>query len=177
MECILLNFHKIYIEEKKMEKSFEFGGTSLYGFAGKQQIRINENILTIVKGGITNALTMQNGEKSYDISQITAIQVKKNGFMPGYMQISAKGNNDLLQGSFNALASENAVVIYNTNQYNSALEIKKYIEENRSNYKNKNYTIQQKSAAEQIKEFKELLDQEIITKQEFDEKKKQLLNN
>lgn len=160
-----------------MKKTFEFGGTSWYGFAGEQSITIDENMLTIHKGGVVNSISMSNGDKTFDIGQITAVQVKKHGFMPGYLQISSIGNTDFHQGNFNALSSENAVVIYNDNQYQGALEIKKYVEENRARFKNSGQTtvVNVKSAAEQIKEYKELLDMGIISQEEFDAKKKELM--
>ena len=68
------------------------------------------------------------------------------------------------------------MTIYDDKQYNSALEIKKYVEENRNKMSTVNTTIvNTKSAAEQIKEFKELLDMGIISQEEFDAKKKELL--
>lgn len=96
--------------------------------------------------------------------------------MPGYMQISSIGNSDILQGNLNALVSENAVITYSEKQYDNDLQIKKYVEENRNKFKNSpTVFVQEKSIANQIKEFKGLVDEEIITESEFEAKKKQLL--
>lgn len=58
-----------------------------------------------------------------------------------------------------------------------AQKIQDILENNKfSNVKNNTTVIQQKSPAEQIKEFKELLDLGVISQEEFDAKKKQLLD-
>lgn len=160
-----------------MRKEFEFGGTSRYGFAGEQKIIIEDDILTIHKGGVANKITMMDGDKSFEISQITTVQVKKQSMLlPGYLQISSAGNVDGA-GLLNGLGSENSVVIYNDEQYQAGLEVKKYVEENRKKYRNTGATtvVNTKSPAEQIKEYKELLDMGVITQEEFDAKKKDLL--
>ena len=53
--------------------------------------------------------------------------------------------------------------------------VKKYIDENKDKYMNSTTNIINKSPAEQIKEFKELLDLGIISQDDFNQKKNQLL--
>ena len=78
------------------------------------------------------------------------------------------------------LNDENSVPIH-PNVYKEAKEIYEFIEKRRKEIKAESKAaststiIQEKSAAEQIKEFKELLDLDIISQEEFDAKKKQLL--
>ncbi|MDP3486702.1 MAG: hypothetical protein Q8S19_02070, partial [Bacillota bacterium] len=122
--------------EQKIEGMvYEFGGTSVYGFAGIQQVVIDGRKITIIKGGLANAISLQSGEKSFDLAQVSTIQVKENGFMPGYLQFGILGSPDLARGTIGALGSDNAVIIYSRQQYESALEIKKHIESHQERYR------------------------------------------
>ena len=75
----------------------------------------------------------------------------------------------------NATQDENTVMIKQATNA-EAREIKDYIENiilNRS--KNQGTVVQQASPAEELKKFKELLDMGVISQEEFDAKKKQIL--
>ena len=95
--------------------------------------------------------------------------------MPGYLQFGILGSPDIARGTIGAIGSDNAVIIYSKQHYESALEIKKYIEINQEKYRAPMSVTTEKSVAEQIREFKSLLDDGIITKEDFEEKKAQLL--
>lgn len=160
-----------------MKKEYQFGGTNLrYGFAGDQKVIIetDDNTLTIYKGGLKNSLSLTNGSKTFDIDMISAVQLKECGLLPGYMQFSVTGNADT-QGVLGGVGSENAVTIYSKDQYRSAEEVKKYVQEHRKKATGNTTIVNTKSPAEQIKEFKELLDMGVISQEEFDAKKKELL--
>lgn len=160
-----------------MKQVFEFGGTSRYGFAGKQNVEIDDRKITITKGGVLNNITLKTSEKSFDITQVSTIQIKKNGLMmPGYLQFGLIGSIDSTHGIKN-YTNENTLVIYNSNQFDSAQTIKRYIEQNKEKYLSIGNTVIAKSTAEQIREFKMLCDEGVITQDEFNRKKDQLINS
>lgn len=87
---------------------------------------------------------------------------------------------------FDFPGSSNGPVAYNENSFvfypslNDAVEpvvayIRKRIREERSKPKEATIIQQQTSSAQEMKEFKALLDEGIITQEEFDAKKKQIL--
>ena len=77
------------------------------------------------------------------------------------------------------MRNENALPLKAAGQNEEAMKIKSYVEEQIMNYANNKSgtTIVQQPAspAEELKKMKELLDMGIITQEEFDAKKKQLL--
>lgn len=123
------------------------------------------------------------GDKTVMINQISGVQIKKVGLARGYIQFIMAGTKEAKSGIIGGKIDEN--IVYSdsffknkNNQINSNFEeIKKYIEEFNSN-QNGNTTIIQnvKSPVEQVKELKELLDMGAISQEEFDKKKKELLN-
>ena len=160
-----------------MKQVFEFGGTSIYGFAGKQNVEIDNRKITITKEGVVNNIALQTSEKSFDITQVSTIQIKENGLLlPGYLQFWLIGSTDSTYG-FKNYTNENTLIIYNLNQFKSAQIIKKYIEENKEKYSPTGCTVIAKSNAEQIREFKALFDEGVITEEDFNHKKNQLINS
>lgn len=165
-----------FSRENVMQQVFKFGGTSIYGFAGKQNVRIDGRKIIITKGGIVNNIRLAGGEKSFDITQVSTIQIKKNFFLPGYLQFGLLGSQDRTHGLKN-YSNENTLVIYNAEQFESAQIIKRYIEQNKEKFSSTGQTVILKSTAEQIREFKKLFDEGIITEEEFNRKKNQLINS
>lgn len=129
-------------------------------------------------GGIANVLRGGGtGKKRLNISEITSIQFKEpSGVAVGFIQFSYPGSIDNKGGVTGAVNDENSIV-FEPSQLSLARQIVEYIEERRAEAKNPAPTqiVQQASAADEIKKFKELLDMGIITQEEFDAKKKQLL--
>jgi hypothetical protein len=77
-------------------------------------------------------------------------------------------------GAFDAVADENSVVFTGDDKYRIALEIKSYIE----NYvpSDSRASTPSGSVAEEIAKFKILMDQGVVTREEFEAKKRQLLS-
>ena len=147
---------------------------------GKTIIRIDNNKLTIIRKGVRSFFNYGlKGEKTILIDQITAVQLKKTGMAAGYIQFILPGSRESKQGLRDALKDENTVT-FNLNpkvSNENAEEIKNYIEEFNSNRNNQTQVIQNiKSPVEQVKELKELLDMGAISEEEFEKKKKELLN-
>jgi len=148
----------------------------LNGKQGKQIIVDGSTVKIIKKGGIFAS----EREKTLPIRNISSVEVKKPGaLITGFIQFSIAGGAardssfKLTGGAFDAVQDENSVVFNDKLSYETALEIKEYVE---------NYSESSKissnvnnSSADEIVKFKNLLDQGILTQQEFDAKKRQLL--
>lgn len=153
------------------EKIYELKGSKgkcLDVYEDKVVIRAKVNVASVLAG---NAL---NGEKTIYFTDCIGIQFKKAGLMIGYLQFetaSSKGNDNLFaENSFNWDAMLN---ISNKTMIEVAEYCKKQIEEYKT--KKNSVAINEVSVADEIKKFKELLDNGIITEEEFNAKKKELL--
>lgn len=134
-----------------MEKEYIFKSK------GKSFVKIKDDKISIIKKGIIYAVNQGfKGEKTLFIKDISAIQVKKSGLLIGYLQFSLKGGYESKGGIMDATKDENTILIGNKKDYLQALEIKEY--------------------PEQIKEYKSLLDDGIITEDEYNVKKADLLS-
>ena len=121
----------------------------------------------------TLAMSGFKGKKRISIQSISAIDFKKAMFKDaGYIQFSVMGA-ERHGGTLNAASDENSI-LFNESLNDLAQEIVDYIE-NKKNQSISPQVIQTSSAADEIKKFKELLDIGVITQEEFDAKKKELL--
>ena len=124
----------------------------------------------IARGGVT-------GGKKIAFSDITSIQFKEpSGMSVGFIQFSYAGSAESKAGVIAAVNDENSIV-FQPDQLPLAREILSFIEEGRKTAKLPAQTaaVQQISAADELKKFKELLDMGVINQEEFDAKKKLLL--
>ncbi|MFR7484891.1 MAG: SHOCT domain-containing protein [Acutalibacter sp.] len=112
--------------------------------------------------------------KTIPLSSVTSVQIKKPGsIMAGFISFSIAGGKEFMGAStMDAIQDENSFLIRNET-YLKATKIKEYIDSQIAN-RGKEGTIQL-SSADEIAKFKSLLDQGVITQDEFDAKKKQLL--
>ncbi|MGG1152787.1 SHOCT domain-containing protein [Bacillus wiedmannii] len=151
-----------------MKKEFQFKS------AGKSTITIEGNFIRIKRKGALNFFNHGlDGEKTIDINNLTGIQVKKAGFTNGYIQFIFLGSQESKKGVFAATQDENTVMFAKKEQ-KMADEIKEYIEGFLANKSNPQVAATV-SGADEILKYKELFDQGIITEEEFQAKKKQLL--
>lgn len=125
-------------------------------------------------------------DKTFPIRNITSVEVKKPGpFIAGFIQFSIAGGQPrnssytLTGGAFDAAQDENSVVFNNDDEYRMALRIKSYIEQFAENNGNVAPTLPAApaafSVADEIAKLKRLADEGILTREEFEAKKKQLL--
>lgn len=141
----------------------------------KTTITVNKDRLTITRKGLLNTLNVGlSGDKTIRLKQITSLQLKLGtNLTNGYLQLGLIGDSSHRQGLFNATQDENTIMF--SKKYNDDMkELHDYID----NYSEKpiaNEASQTKSVAEELKEYKELLDMDIITQEEFDAKKKEIL--
>lgn len=142
----------------------------------KTTIAVNEDRLTITRKGLLNTLNIGlSGNKTIRLKQVTSLQLKLGtNLTNGYLQLGLLGDSSHRQGLFNATQDENTIMF--SKKYNDDMqELHDYID-NYSENPIENETPQAKSVTEELKEYKELLDMEIITQEEFEAKKKELLN-
>lgn len=124
----------------------------------------------VLRGGVT-------GGKKLSFADITSIQFKEpTGASAGFIQLSYPGSVDSKAGVIAAVNDENSI-LFQAPQLALAREIVDYIENGRTQAKAapQAAVVQQVSAADELKKFKELLDMGVINQEEFDAKKKQLL--
>ena len=124
----------------------------------------------IARGGTT-------GGKKIAYRDMTSIQFREpSGMAVGFIQFSYPGSVENKGGVIAAVNDENSIA-FQPNQLPLAQEIIHFIEARREELRQpaQAAVIQQPSAADELKKFKELLDMGAITQEEFDAKKKQLL--
>ena len=115
------------------------------------------------------------GDKEILIKHISSIQFKKNGFATrGYIQFAFIGGIENKRGIFDATHDENSIM-FDLNQEKDFGKIKEMIE---SKILESQGIIQNKpkdSNLNELEKLAELRDKEIITEEEFQAKKKQIL--
>jgi len=143
----------------------------------KVYIKVTDKTITISRKGLVNLSTHGlKGDKTIPIKNITSVQLKKPGALTndGYIQFGVLGGVESKGGLFSATQDENTIM-FTKAYYDDMLELKEYIESYEDNIKTAGNTQNEKSPAEKVKELKELLDLGILTQEEFDAKKKELL--
>ncbi len=117
------------------------------------------------------------GGKKIDYETMTSVQFREpSGMTVGFIQFAYPGSIESRGGIVAAINDENSVPVQ-PKDVALAREIVAFIEKRRKEVKAaaNRPSIQQVSAADELKKFKELMDMGIITQEEFDAKKKQLL--
>ena len=154
------------MEENKV---FEFDG------GVGDVLAVYEDRVAISHKGMFNLLTMgSKGEKTIYFNNITSVQIKLAGFASGYIQFSINGGRENVGGIFGAMCDENSITIGDERKNKEAEEVVVYINKKLAEVK-KGVVRNEISCADELKKFKELFDMGVITQEEFDEKKKQLL--
>jgi hypothetical protein len=161
-------------DEKSAEESVtRISGKPIIEFRGRNgEFQLYPKFLRINRGTAMGFL-MQGlkGQKDIYFDKITSIQVKKPGFLIGYIQFSIGGGNESRQGVFDANKDENTVSFGSLELYEKALKAKEYIEK-QMHAKSGNTPL---SDAEEIEKLYNLMKKGVLTKEEFEHKKKELL--
>lgn len=140
------------------------------------QLYVYENKVEIKRKGVfAFANHGLKGDKTIPISSIRSIQIKKAGLIAGYIQFGIGGSLESRGGIQAANYDENTVTFGNADN-KTATQIKEYIEGLIYNNSNSQCNVVQAiSDADELLKFKKLLDDGVITQEEFDAKKRQLL--
>lgn len=117
---------------------------------------------------------MLRGDKTIPYSSIVAVQLKKAGMTAGYIQLTLKGGSEAKSGLFQSTTDENSINFHSAfggNNNELFAEAKKLIEEriNAVNSPVKN------SGLDDLEKLAALKEKGIISEEEFQAKKKQLL--
>lgn len=116
---------------------------------------------------------MLRGDKMIPYRSITAVQLKMAGLTAGYIQLSLQGGHEAKGGLFQSTKDENSVHFYH-GKNKSFEEAKRLIEERiEASLGGSPAT----SSLDELKKLAELKDSGVITKAEFEKKKKELLDS
>lgn len=118
------------------------------------------------------------GEKTLYAADLTSVEFKEaQKLCIGYIRFAVHGGSNLRKTTADAAEDPNAVPIASVEKNSEAAEIKTYIEKMIRNTKDKptSSVVSSPSPAEELKKYKDLLDSGIITQEEFNAKKQQLL--
>lgn len=148
--------------------------------AGKTTVTVDGNFLRIKRKGMLNFVNHgMDGEKTIDITNMSGIQMKEAGSITsGYLQFIVLGSKESKGGLFSATQDENTIMFIKKEQ-EMANEIKVYVENILSNKNAVKTTSEEKElkvdTVDEIRKYKALAEDGIITEEEFQTKKKQLL--
>ncbi len=129
---------------------------------------------TIVTGLVFGS-SMTQGEKTIYFKDAVGVQYKPSNIADGYIQVeTAAGGVSTANSQY---SGENSIQFSGKKSNEEAEIIVAYIRKQIEDIKNAPVggVVQQLSPAEELKKFKELLDMGVITQEEFDAKKKELL--
>lgn len=141
---------------------------------GKYHVVVENGYLRWTSKGFMNLMTQgSKGEKSIPIKSITAIQIKPPRLTTGYIQFAYSGASESKGGIMDAVKDENTITFSSKKDLEQAKELKALIEslQNKDSQPETSNT----SDADELIKFKELLDAGVITEEEFEAKKKQIL--
>ena len=118
-----------------------------------------------------------NGTKTVYFKDVSSVQFKNVGMTTGYLTFEYAGSRSI--SNFNGENSFPFSATIGTAKHKKLKELMttvyEYVKEKIEYYKNANDIRGNYSAADEIKKFKELLDEGIISQEEFDRKKAELL--
>lgn len=144
------------------------------------QLAVYDNRLVITRKGVLGFLTHgAAGERTIPFTSITGIQMKPGGMLAnGFIQFAVQGSIERRGGVMNATDDENAIVFVKSYN-NTAAQIKAFIEDKIFNapavHVMPPIPTSAPSAADEVLKLKQLLDAGVLTQEEFDKKKKELL--
>lgn len=139
-------------------------------------LELYEDKVTIKRVGLVSKLTQgfTKGDKTIYIRNISGIDFKEGGnFVNGYIQFTLSGGNEKISGgAFQATKDENTVM-FKKSDNNVALKIKREIESIQKEREGRGGT--GVNRAEELRNFKELLDDGIISEEDFEREKERIL--
>src|SRR6056297_1311375 len=141
------------------------------------QLELLKNKIVIKRKGSLSFLTQGlKGNKEIQIKQISSIQLKSAGALTnGYIQFSFIGGQETKGGIFNATRDENSIM-FKSKQEENFIEIKNMIEEKLDQYNKNTESSNSSRGLNDLEKLAELRDKDIITEEEFEAKKQEILN-
>ena len=158
-----------------MKKEYKFFGST----AGTSIIILEDGKITIRRKGICSFFNYGlKGDKSIQITSITGTQYRPFSFTNGYLQFIMMGSQESKGGLNAAQKDENTVCWAHKKCNKYAEEIIKYIEQYNSNRNNKTkevFNVKQDDKYDQLAKIKKLLDNGVLTQEEFENEKRKIL--
>lgn len=151
----------------------------LQGVRGRYMKVYEDKAVLGVKANLGSLITgnYSDGEKMIYYADCIGVQFKESGLQIGYLQLETASG--IMNKGQNNFFNENTFTYDTSVQTNEKMnEVADYIRSKVAQAKNgakQQTVINEVSAADELKKFKELLDMGVITQEEFDAKKKQLL--
>lgn len=139
------------------------------------KLYLHDDKIVIKRKGTLSKLTqwLFKCNKSIYLTQISSIKVREGTtFINGYIQFTLTGGNQNTKEIINATKDKNSIIFAKSNN-KLVEEIKLKIEEIKQPMED---LLKLQSGSEEIIKYKELLDQKIITEEEFAIKKNELSN-
>ena len=149
-------------------------GKVLDVYENKVVFTSTQSTSTLVTGLVFGSSVTQ-GEKTIYYKDATGVQYKPSTVLDGYIQVETASGN--MTSSSSQYSGENSIQFSGKQRNEEAEIIVAYIKSRIEEIKNApaGGVVQQLSPADELKKHKELLDMGVITQEEFDLKKKQLL--
>jgi hypothetical protein len=145
-----------------------------FSFYHKTTVILDDGYIVIAREGALNALAHGiAGEKRIRIADIMAVQFKEPGIGWGYIQFTLPGSIESNRGMSSATTDENTI-IFDKSELNYAIRIKKYVEDVLSKKDTCNQNTN--NVADEIRKYQQLLDDGIITQEEFKNMKKKIIS-
>lgn len=142
------------------------------------QIELHEDKIVIKREGLqAKAIYGLTGNKNIPFKALTTIQFKEPGFMSsGFIQFGVLGGIES-RGGLHAAAKDENTVMYVKKDLKDFVELKNFLENKIQEIQNApTVTIQNPtSSLDDLEKLSELLKKGIVTQEEFDAKKKQIL--
>jgi hypothetical protein len=137
-------------------------------------ILVEERGLVIKRGakGFLMGGGMLRGDKTLPYSSIVAVQFKKAGMVQGYIQFTLMGGSEAKGGWQQALKDENTVSFNAWGDNNKRFAELKTFVEGKMGFQ---HNVAPVSSLDELEKLAALKDKGIITEEEFQKKKKQLL--
>lgn len=159
-------------------KSLSVSQNNLYAEGTNGTLRINNSTIELIRKGINARLLGLRGNKEILISSINAIQFKEPGMLTnGFIQFVFSGSSESKGGFFDATKDENSIVFTKKHSKQFAF-LREIINEKRDELRNtkpENTSVAQTNIYADLEKLAELRDKGILTNEEFDTKKKQIL--
>ena len=137
------------------------------------QLELTDSVVRIKRKGALAFLTQGlKGDKEILISQVSSIQFKKaNAFVNGYMQLAFVGGQEAKGGILQGTQDENTVM-FRVSQQEAFERLRDELQKRIAASKG---AVSQTSSLDELDKLASLRDRGILTEDEFQQKKKQIL--
>ena len=161
-------------EKKEKGKEILDGGKRVvltFKSNGKYNVEVTHGAIKVTQKGALNMINRGLvGTKTFSINRLSGIQLKDPGMTTGYLQFILIGSGEGKGGVFNAVKDENTIT-FGKKEKNLAHELKEYVDYMIENPQSQSVH----SELDDLHKLKALLDEGVITEEEFKTKKKQIL--